>query len=98
MGVPVGGAGQLTEAVVNRARAAGAHIECGREVDAIEVSGAAAPWPSGPLTGRPRASAARDRRHLGAQFVRSSAARTRRAGCSGPWTEAFRLGHTGSED
>jgi phytoene dehydrogenase-like protein len=37
--VPVGGAGQLTQALVNRARAAGASIECGREVDAIEVSG-----------------------------------------------------------
>ena len=37
--VPVGGAGQLTKALVNRARAAGARIECGREVDAIEVSG-----------------------------------------------------------
>ena len=37
--MPVGGAGQLTKALVNRARAAGARIECGREVDAIEVSG-----------------------------------------------------------
>jgi phytoene dehydrogenase-like protein len=37
--VPVGGAGQLAQALVNRARAAGADIECGREVDAIEVSG-----------------------------------------------------------
>jgi phytoene dehydrogenase-like protein len=37
--VPVGGAGQLTQALVNRARAAGARLECGREVDAIEVSG-----------------------------------------------------------
>jgi phytoene dehydrogenase-like protein len=37
--VPVGGAGQLTAALVNRARSAGARIECGREVDAIEVRG-----------------------------------------------------------
>jgi phytoene dehydrogenase-like protein len=37
--VPVGGAGKLTEALVNRARSAGAHIECGCEVDAIEVQG-----------------------------------------------------------
>jgi phytoene dehydrogenase-like protein len=37
--VPVGGAGQLAAALVARARAAGAHIECGRRVEAIEVSG-----------------------------------------------------------
>ncbi len=37
--VPVGGAGQLTRALVNRARAAGAEVACGREVDAIQVSG-----------------------------------------------------------
>jgi phytoene dehydrogenase-like protein len=37
--VPVGGAGQLTAALVDRARAAGARIECGHEVDAIDVSG-----------------------------------------------------------
>ncbi|MDX1884981.1 NAD(P)/FAD-dependent oxidoreductase [Mycolicibacterium sp. 120270] len=37
--VPVGGAGRLTDALVNRARAAGARIECGCEVDAIEVRG-----------------------------------------------------------
>lgn len=37
--VPVGGAGQLAAALLNRARSAGAHIECGREVDAIEVRG-----------------------------------------------------------
>jgi phytoene dehydrogenase-like protein len=37
--VPVGGAGQLTRALVKRARAAGADVVCGREVDAIEVSG-----------------------------------------------------------
>jgi phytoene dehydrogenase-like protein len=35
--VPVGGAGQLTTALVNRARSAGAHIECGHEVDSIDV-------------------------------------------------------------
>lgn len=35
--VPVGGAGQLTAALVNRARAAGAQIECGREVTALDV-------------------------------------------------------------
>jgi phytoene dehydrogenase-like protein len=37
--VPVGGAGQLAAALVNRARSTGARIECGREVDAIEVRG-----------------------------------------------------------
>jgi phytoene dehydrogenase-like protein len=37
--VPVGGAGQLTAALVNRARAAGARIECGQEVEAIDVRG-----------------------------------------------------------
>jgi phytoene dehydrogenase-like protein len=37
--VPVGGAGQLTAALVNRARAAGAQIECGREVTALDVRG-----------------------------------------------------------
>jgi phytoene dehydrogenase-like protein len=37
--VPVGGAGKLAEALVNRARSAGARIECEREVDAIEVQG-----------------------------------------------------------
>jgi phytoene dehydrogenase-like protein len=37
--VPVGGAGQLTAALVNRARSAGARIECGQEVDAIDVRG-----------------------------------------------------------
>lgn len=37
--VPVGGARQLAGALVNRARAAGARIECGREVSRIEVSG-----------------------------------------------------------
>jgi phytoene dehydrogenase-like protein len=37
--VPVGGAGQLTAALVNRGRSAGARIECGKEVDAIEVRG-----------------------------------------------------------
>jgi phytoene dehydrogenase-like protein len=37
--VPVGGAGKLAEALVNRARSAGAHIECGREVDSIDVHG-----------------------------------------------------------
>lgn len=37
--VPVGGAGELTEALVRRASAAGAHVECGREVAVIEVSG-----------------------------------------------------------
>ncbi|MCW2651706.1 MAG: FAD-dependent oxidoreductase [Mycobacterium sp.] len=37
--VPVGGAGQLTAALVNRATAAGAQIECGTEVNAIDVRG-----------------------------------------------------------
>lgn len=37
--VPVGGAGQLTGALVDRARRAGAVIECGQEVDEIEVRG-----------------------------------------------------------
>jgi phytoene dehydrogenase-like protein len=37
--VPVGGAGQLAAALVNRARSAGARIECRREVTAIEVRG-----------------------------------------------------------
>jgi phytoene dehydrogenase-like protein len=37
--VPVGGAGQLAAALVNRARAAGAHVECGHDVDSIEVHG-----------------------------------------------------------
>lgn len=37
--VPVGGAGQLTAALVNRARSAGARIECGRQVDGIDVRG-----------------------------------------------------------
>jgi phytoene dehydrogenase-like protein len=35
--VPVGGAGQLTAALVDRATTAGARIECGRPVDGIEV-------------------------------------------------------------
>lgn len=35
--VPVGGAGQLAAALVRRARAAGAEIECGHEVDSIDV-------------------------------------------------------------
>jgi phytoene dehydrogenase-like protein len=35
--VPVGGAGQLAAALVNRATAAGARIECGRPVEGIEV-------------------------------------------------------------
>jgi phytoene dehydrogenase-like protein len=37
--VPVGGAGQLAAALVNRAQSAGARVECGRKVDAIEVRG-----------------------------------------------------------
>ncbi len=37
--VPVGGAGQLAAALVNRARAAGAEIHCGRQVTGIEVRG-----------------------------------------------------------
>jgi phytoene dehydrogenase-like protein len=37
--VPVGGAGQLTAALVRRAEAAGARVECGRPVESIEVSG-----------------------------------------------------------
>ncbi len=37
--VPVGGAGQLTAALVNRATAAGARVECHRPVEAIEVRG-----------------------------------------------------------
>ncbi|OBK17250.1 phytoene desaturase family protein [Mycobacterium asiaticum] len=37
--VPVGGAGQLTAALVNRARSAGAQIECGQNVTGIEVRG-----------------------------------------------------------
>jgi phytoene dehydrogenase-like protein len=37
--VPVGGAGQLAAALVKRASTAGAHIECGREVEAIDVRG-----------------------------------------------------------
>ena len=37
--VPVGGAGQLTAALVHRAQSAGATIECGREVTAVEVRG-----------------------------------------------------------
>ncbi|MGE2723395.1 phytoene desaturase family protein [Mycolicibacterium pulveris] len=37
--VPVGGAGQLTAALVNRATSAGARVECGHEVDAIDVRG-----------------------------------------------------------
>lgn len=36
--VPVGGAGQLTAALVARATAAGARVECGQPVDALEVS------------------------------------------------------------
>jgi phytoene dehydrogenase-like protein len=37
--VPVGGSGQLTAALVNRARSAGAQIECNQNVARIEVSG-----------------------------------------------------------
>ncbi|MFD3041531.1 FAD-dependent oxidoreductase [Mycolicibacterium conceptionense] len=37
--VPVGGAGQLTAALFNRARSAGARIDCGKAVSAIEVRG-----------------------------------------------------------
>lgn len=37
--VPVGGAGRLTAALVDRATAAGARIECNRPVEAIEVKG-----------------------------------------------------------
>lgn len=37
--VPVGGAGQLTAALRNRAQSAGARIECGQDVDQIEVRG-----------------------------------------------------------
>ncbi|MCG5433926.1 NAD(P)/FAD-dependent oxidoreductase [Mycobacterium sp. MYCO198283] len=37
--VPVGGAGQLTAALVRRAEAAGARIECNREVTGVQVSG-----------------------------------------------------------
>ncbi|MET0456672.1 MAG: NAD(P)/FAD-dependent oxidoreductase [Mycobacterium sp.] len=40
--VPVGGAGQLATALVNRATSAGARIECGRPVDGIEIRGARA--------------------------------------------------------
>jgi phytoene dehydrogenase-like protein len=36
--VPVGGAGQLTAALVDRATSAGARVECGRPVESIEVS------------------------------------------------------------
>jgi phytoene dehydrogenase-like protein len=37
--VPVGGSGQLTAALVNRARSAGAHIECEQTVSRIHVQG-----------------------------------------------------------
>ncbi len=37
--VPVGGSGQMTAALVNRARAAGAQIECNQEVSSIQVRG-----------------------------------------------------------
>ena len=37
--VPVGGAGQLTAALVKRARSAGAQLQCCREVSAIDVRG-----------------------------------------------------------
>lgn len=37
--VPVGGAGELTAALVNRARSVGAQIECGQQVESIEVRG-----------------------------------------------------------
>ena len=37
--VPVGGAGQLTAALLRRAESAGARVECGRPVSSIEVSG-----------------------------------------------------------
>jgi phytoene dehydrogenase-like protein len=37
--VPVGGSGQLTAALLNRARAAGAQIECNQNVARIEVRG-----------------------------------------------------------
>lgn len=37
--VPVGGAGQLTAALVRRAESAGARVQCGRPVESIEVSG-----------------------------------------------------------
>ncbi|WP_293004519.1 NAD(P)/FAD-dependent oxidoreductase [Mycobacterium sp.] len=37
--VPVGGAGQLTAALVRRAESAGARVECGRPVTSISVSG-----------------------------------------------------------
>jgi phytoene dehydrogenase-like protein len=40
--VPVGGAGELTGALVNRARSAGARVECGREVVGIDVRGSRA--------------------------------------------------------
>jgi phytoene dehydrogenase-like protein len=37
--VPVGGAGQLTAALIRRAESAGARVECARPVTSIEVSG-----------------------------------------------------------
>ena len=37
--VPVGGAGQLTAALVARAESAGARVQCSRAVTSIEVSG-----------------------------------------------------------
>ena len=55
--VPVGGAGQLTAALVKRARSAGAQVQCGREVSAIDVRGGR-PWPCTPATAEPFACAA----------------------------------------
>ncbi len=40
--VPVGGSGQMTAALVNRAQAAGAQIECNQEVSRIQVRGSRA--------------------------------------------------------
>lgn len=37
--VPVGGAGELTRALVHRATSAGARVDCGRRVERIDVSG-----------------------------------------------------------
>jgi phytoene dehydrogenase-like protein len=37
--VPLGGAGQLTAALVRRAESAGARVECGRPISSIEVRG-----------------------------------------------------------
>ena len=95
--VPVGGAGQLTAALVHRAASAGAQIDCQRPVTCHRRERRTGGRGAHRRRRHRAGTSGGDRQHLGAAAVPESASRRRAARVAAAKPRAFCLGHTRSQ-